>query len=180
MAAKRLIIGLGNPGIEYDNTRHNAGAMALSYATQSLGLPEFKFDKYSNSFITKDSENMFVFPQTFMNLSGKTVSFLMAKEIISIDNILVLHDDKDIALGESPIQRNRSSAGHKGVQSIIDSIGSQDFHRIRIGIGPLPEKIETDAFVLQKFTQEELNVFREKVFPQVKLQIKSFIQENRA
>lgn len=178
MPAKRIIVGLGNPGEEYENTRHNAGAMALVYAARSFGLPEFKFDKYSNALTTKDEENVFVIPQTFMNLSGKTVSFLMNKEIIPVDKILVLHDDKDIALGESPLQKDRSSAGHKGVQSIIDLIGTQNFSRIRIGIGPVPGKIETDAFVLQKFSEEELSILTQKVFPEVAQKIKVFISNS--
>jgi PTH1 family peptidyl-tRNA hydrolase len=156
----KIVVGLGNPGTEYENTRHNAGAMLLEYLREKWEFPEFKHDKYSNAMLSKGTRNgnqvVLVFPHTYMNESGKSVAYLMEKELLQPSQLLVLHDDKDFLFEEIKLQKEISSAGHKGVQSIIDSLETSNFWRLRIGIGPVPEPLTTDIFVLQKFTTEEI------------------------
>lgn len=179
----KLIVGLGNPGEEYESTRHNAGAMFLDYLANKYGLSAFKPDKYSDALITTGVKNipgeqtetlLFVFPQTFMNESGRSVKYLADKNGIKPENILVVHDDKDIPLGELKLQKGISSAGHKGVQSVIDQTKTNGFWRLRIGIGPVPEGVSTDTFVLQKFTKEETIKIGE-IFNEAERRINSLI-----
>ena len=173
----KLIVGLGNPGSEYELTRHNAGAMLLEFLRKQWNFPEFKHDKYSNAMLSRGDRHQgtgyrtndtnasssslspepctLVFPHTFMNESGKSVAYLMEKEHLQPEQLLVLNDDKDFNFEELKLQKEISSAGHKGVQSIIDCIGTNNFWRLRIGIGPVPAPMTTDVFVLQKFTAEE-------------------------
>jgi len=152
----RLIIGLGNPGIKYQGTRHNIGFMVVDKITA-----DFNFKSIFNAEISKkifrDQKIIIVKPQTFMNNSGSSIKSIIDYYKISIKDIIIIHDDIDLNLGEIKIQENRSSAGHKGVQSIIDAIGTKDFIRMRIGIKPTnqEEPINTEKFVLQKFTPEE-------------------------
>lgn len=179
-----LIVGLGNPGEKYTNTRHNAGAMLLEHLKNEWDLPDFKLDKY-NEAVTSKGNNIFStdlltlsFPQTFMNESGKSVSNTIKKENISTEKLLVLHDDKDISFGEIRLQKEISSAGHKGVQSIIDALGTNSFWRLRVGIGPVPEFIPTEDFVLQNFSADELEKMPE-FFQNAKLKIEQFLKETR-
>jgi len=172
-----LIVGLGNPGEEYAMTRHNAGAMLLEYIRSNWSFLDFKLDKYTEALTSKSSDSILSFPQTFMNESGKSVSSMMKKENISPEQLLVLHDDKDFSFGEIKLQKEISSAGHKGVQSIIDTLGTNNFWRLRIGIGPVPEFIPTEDFVLQKFSDSELEKIPE-VFQASKQKIEHLLQEN--
>jgi PTH1 family peptidyl-tRNA hydrolase len=180
-----LIVGLGNPGEKYSKTRHNAGAMLLEYLRKNWNFPDFKFDKYTEALISKNNVSspadsvILSFPQTFMNESGKSVSNIMEKENISLEQLLVLHDDKDFSFGEIKLQKDISSAGHKGVQSIIDTIGTNSFWRLRIGIGPVPVPLPTEEFVLQDFIfPEEYTELRLKIFQEAELKIKPLLQEN--
>lgn len=151
----KLIIGLGNPGKQYEKTRHNVGFMALDEMA-----PGFKFVKKFNAEIAIGEQIIFAKPQTFMNLSGQSVQAIMSFYKITPEELIVIHDDLDIELGEFKVQKNRSSAGHNGVQSIIDSLGTKNFSRIRIGIrNPNPEiNLSAEKFVLQKFSKEEMGV----------------------
>ena len=164
----KLIIGLGNPGKKYSGTRHNVGFEFLDEFKKELNFPEFELNSKFNSLIskgiyklqTKNQELLLVKPQTFMNLSGEAVRSILDFYKLSPENILVIHDDKDILLGEYRLADDSSSAGHNGVQNIIDCLGTQKFKRIRIGVG-LPAdlsaetSVKADVFVLQKFTSEE-------------------------
>lgn len=163
----KLIVGLGNPDEEYTFTRHNTGAIFLSYLREKLQFPDFIFDKYADAVVSvgnfKETRKILVFPHTYMNNSGTSVGYIMEKEHIIPEQILILHDDKDINFGDYRLQKSVSSAGHKGVQSIIDTVGTNIFWRLRIGIGPVPPPLTTDIFVLQKFSTQEIetlsNVF---------------------
>ena len=151
-----LIVGLGNPGKKYEKTRHNVGFLVLDEFQKEHGFPEFTLLKKHTSLISKDilneTEALLAKPQTFMNNSGKAVrSFMAAKP-----NLIVVHDDIDIPLGKMKVSENRGSAGHKGVDSIIQALGTKNFTRIRVGIQPAkgkPSNVET--FVLKKFTLTE-------------------------
>lgn len=148
----KLIVGLGNPGKEYENTRHNFGFIALDCIQNSneelFGAQKILFEK----------------PQTYMNDSGKAVKKIADFYKISPEEILVLHDDLDLPLGEIRISQNSGAGGHKGVQSIIDNLGSKNFTRIRLGIKPAGNNflvklfkkfIPAEKFVLQKFSENE-------------------------
>ena len=135
-----LIVGLGNPGKKYEKTRHNAGFMVLD-ELEKKELPGVRFLK----------------PDTFMNNSGNAVKKEMQKLKLKNQNLIIIHDDIDIPLGKIKVSKGSGSAGHKGVESIIQSLGTKDFTRIRIGILPpegKPEDVET--FVLKNFKKEEL------------------------
>lgn len=141
----KLIIGLGNPGEKYEGTRHNAGFMAIE---------ELKKDKPAGSVLAK--------PKTFMNNSGKAVKELVDYYGAEPKDLWIIHDDIDLPFGEYKISESRGSAGHKGVQSIIDQMKTKDFKRIRIGICPAAGKPENvEDFVLKKFGKEEMKELKE-------------------
>jgi PTH1 family peptidyl-tRNA hydrolase len=138
---KNLIVGLGNPGKKYIKTRHNIGFRVVDELEKSLDA-------------TRDENLIFLKPDTFMNDSGKVVKEYLTYEKIPASNLIVIHDDIDLPFGEIRVSKNSSSAGHKGVQSIIDELKTQDFTRIRIGIKPQHE-FDTIDFVLKNFTKDE-------------------------
>lgn len=156
----KVIIGLGNPGKKYALTRHNAGFIISEKIIKDLDFSQLEEKKklfsLASSGILGKEKTVIVLPQTFMNNSGKTAAKALA--YFPKSDLFVIHDDIDIELGKYKIQKNRSSAGHKGVQSIIDSLGTKDFYRIRVGINTPLKKTETDRFVLQKFSKKELAI----------------------
>lgn len=160
----KLIVGLGNPGKEYEKTRHNIGFRVLDEIAEG-----FKFEKKFNAGIKEEKINkekiIFAKPQTFMNNSGAAVSTIAKFHKIKPENIVAIHDDMDLVFGKIKLSFGSRSAGHNGVQSIIDSLGTNEFYRIRIGIGPRPhlrqgfggqaEKIPAEKYVLQRFSAPE-------------------------
>lgn len=171
----KLIIGLGNPGKEYAKTRHNAGFMVVDALAKVLGA-DFKFQKKFNAEIAQvklENEDVVLLkPQTFMNLSGSPVRAVMDFYKIKIKDIIVVQDDKDILFGEVKYQNNRSAAGHNGIKSLIEHLGTQDFARIRIGVAwQDKEKMgDTADFVLRNFTKTELQNL-EKIIQDIIVQI---------
>lgn len=159
-----LLVGLGNPGKEYDSTRHNAGWMALDFLAREIGAA-WRSDKKFNAEIADGlfagEKIMLVKPQSYMNLSGEVVQPLAAYFKISPDHIIAVHDDMDFDLGDVRMQFDRTAAGHNGVQNLIDRLNTKAFHRIRIGIGP--KSVEARDFVLAKFTKTELSVMQDVV-----------------
>ena len=159
----KLVVGLGNPGKIYKNTRHNIGFILIDKIAQKLEV-NFKFNKSLQAEIAECNikENggkvKFAKPQTFMNDSGKTIKKIKDYFKIKTQDIWVIHDDVDLELGKVRISYNSTSAGHKGVQSMIENI-SQDFYRIRIGIGS-SKKIPTETWVLQRFNNEEIAILK--------------------
>ena len=164
----KLIVGLGNPGWRYVHNRHNAGFMCLGYFARRQGI---KLDKKHGKARTGSGDVaghrvVLVRPQTYMNLSGKSVSLLVKRFNISSDNLLVIHDDLDLSPGKIRIRLGSSSGGHKGIDSIITHLGSQDFHRIRVGIGrpalledsAKDKEAEIVAYVLSDFAPEEKDI----------------------
>lgn len=153
----KIIVGLGNPGKEYEKTRHNVGWLIID---ELMKDSEGQKDKRANCFYSKKKfgkeEVIIVKPLTFMNNSGQMVGYLQKKHRIKTEDIIVIHDDLDIPLGKIRINQNRSSAGHKGVQSIIDHLKTKNFIRIRIGVKPENEvKIPAEKFVLKNFSKKE-------------------------
>ena len=153
-----IFTGLGNPGPKYKNTRHNIGFEIIDHFAKENNFPEFKLSKKFNSLVSENTLNnkriLLAKPQTFMNNSGKAVKSLTS--FYKSSEIIIIHDDIDLLLGVIKVIKNRGSAGHKGIESIIKELGNKDFTRIRIGIQP--EKIKpknTERFVLQKFSLKE-------------------------
>lgn len=154
----KLIVGLGNPGERYRLTRHNIGFEVVDLFCQEL--TERTDEHYQDfSIIVRGQINgshlILAKPQTFMNLSGKSVSALVNSYAIPIENLCVVYDDLDLKLGSLRIRRGGSSGGHKGLNSIIEALGTQAFPRLRIGIGKLPEGVNAIDFVLSEFSEEE-------------------------
>lgn len=138
-----VIVGLGNPGKEYENTRHNAGRNAVERIAKQEGFDAFVFNKTSNALVAKGDvqgeKATLVLPETFMNLSGKAVTAFV-KTPKAAKNLLVIHDDLDLPLGTIKMVFGRGSGGHKGVESIMRAIKTKDFARIRIGISAVGKK----------------------------------------
>lgn len=138
-----VIVGLGNPGKEYEKTRHNAGRSAVELVASREGVPDFIFNKTVKALVSKGTvggENAtLVLPETMMNLSGKAVSAFI-KSPKAARNLLVIHDDLDLPLGTIKMVFGRGSGGHKGVESIMRAVKTQDFARIRIGISATGKK----------------------------------------
>lgn len=166
----KLIIGLGNPGKKYEKTRHNAGFMAIDFLRKKFDAPKLKLNKKFNAEIVKTESKkekiIMAKPLTFMNNSGEAVFSILSFYKIKPKDLIVVHDDMDLDLGDLRENTGRGSAGHNGVQSIINILGTKDFLRWRIGIGR-PEKsannktIPPDAYVLQKFNKEEIKIIKE-------------------
>jgi peptidyl-tRNA hydrolase, PTH1 family len=153
----KLIVGLGNPGKQYLKTRHNVGFMALDILQKELGTSDWSLSKKFNGDVsgaTVKGEKIFLLkPTTYMNDSGKAVRLIASYYKIPVHDVIVVHDDKDLALGEIKIQEDRGHAGHNGVRSIIDCLGTKEFSRIRMGVSnpKKQEKMGTSNFVLGKF-----------------------------
>lgn len=154
----KLIVGLGNPGRLYQDTRHNIGRVVVRELAKTYGST-FKKDSGTFSFTTKikiDHENIILAaPFTFMNLSGIAVEALIKKYKIDLANLLVIHDDLDLEFSRIKIQNSGSSAGHKGVRSIFYCLGTQNFSRVRIGISRPHDKKNINDYVLSAFNKEE-------------------------
>jgi len=156
-----FIVGLGNPGEKFKNTRHNAGFIVIDKFAEKNNFPNFVFSKKSNALISEEEFNskkiILAKPQTFMNESGKTIKSLIQNSKFKIQNsVVVIHDDIDLPFGTIKIVKGRGSAGHKGVESIIKEIKTNDFIRIRIGIMPKTGKPKNpEDFVIKNFSKEE-------------------------
>jgi len=160
----KIIIGLGNPEKKHELTRHNLGRLIVEAFQKQAVFPDFKLKKKSQSLISEDKFNkekiILVLPETFMNLSGKAVKLLIANYKLSAKDVWVIHDDFDLELGKLKISENKSSGGHKGVQSIINELKTKGFVRFRVGIKPKRIPRTLDGFVLKKFTKKELEVIQ--------------------
>ena len=153
----KVIVGLGNPGEKYAKNRHNVGFIILDKWVEDRGL-QWKFEKKFNAEVASEGEVLFVKPQTFMNSSGEAVSKILNFYKIPPENLLVVHDDVDLQIGATKRQIGRGSAGHKGVESIIeDALGTPQFWRLRVGVGKSPDpKIITDDWVLMDLSEQEI------------------------
>jgi len=166
----KLIVGLGNPDKKYENTWHNVGFLAIDQI-ESRETDEFLKCKNSKKHKAEICENsspeekiILAKPQTFMNNSGQAVKSLVKFYKIETRDIWVIHDDIDLPLGKIRISQNSSAAGHKGIQSIIDELGTQEFVRFRIGIQPTkPMKVPTEKYVLKKINKDDKVIINETI-----------------
>jgi len=147
-----IIIGLGNPGKKFENTRHNVGFMAIDEFAKRNNFPDFKLEKKFDALISENENVLLAKPETFMNESGIAAKKILSKK--NTEDIVIIHDDIDLPVGKIKIVKDRGSAGHKGVESIIQNIGNNNLIRIRIGIAG-DKEIKAMNVVLKKFSTEE-------------------------
>jgi len=157
---RRIIVGLGNPGREYANNRHNAGFMVVDRLASQHNL---KFSRMMNKAIVALGEIaghkvLLVKPQTFMNLSGESVGPIAKYYKADLSDVLVIYDELDLPLGQLRMRPKGSAGGHNGMKSIIAWLGSDAFPRLRVGIGRPPGRLNPRDYVLEDFTSSELAV----------------------
>jgi PTH1 family peptidyl-tRNA hydrolase len=163
--ATHLVIGLGNPGDRYQATRHNTGFRIVDAFAHAFRM-SFSMKKKFHSEIADSPAATLAKPQTFMNDSGKAVQAVASYYKIQPKNIIVIHDDLDIPFGEIKIQFGRGPAGHKGVASIIQSLKTNAFWRIRVGIaGKTKDEMPGDAYVISEFTKTEEEALKKNIIP---------------
>ncbi len=153
-----LIVGLGNPGREYERTRHNAGFRALDILAEKLGckVDKLKFQGLYGQVNYRGKKLLLLKPQTFMNLSGRSVLQLSAFFRVPPKNIIVMFDDISLEPGRLRVRSDGSAGGHNGIKSIIQELGSQDFPRVKIGVGAKPHPdFDLADWVLSGFTAQE-------------------------
>jgi len=155
----KLIVGLGNPGEKYKSNRHNAGVIVLDSFIQKTNS-EFVPSSKMESLVTQVKGMHFCKPQNFMNNSGNAVSKMSTFYKISPKDICVVHDDLDLEFGVVKLQIGRGSAGHNGVQDIIEKLGTKDFWRLRVGIGRPVDSTPIEDYVLKDFTSEQIDTLR--------------------
>lgn len=163
----KIFFGLGNPGEKYARSRHNAGFIFLDFFRAHYAMEPFAVNKkfhadISHGFLPNKEKIILAKPLTFMNRSGTAVQNIINYYNCPLNDVIVIHDDLDIAIGKFKISHNVRAAGHNGVQDIIDTIGSQDFVRIRIGVEnpdgkKLREPISGKDYVLKDFSSNEMN-----------------------
>jgi len=158
---KLLIVGLGNPGEQYQKTRHNSGFILVDKMVEAGGFSWKEEKKFKAS--VADSDNvMFVKPLTFMNLSGESVSKIASFYKIDPNNIVVIHDDVDFPFLEWKMQLGKDTAGHNGVGDIVQKLGTNEFWRVRVGVGrPESKQYDVEDFVLSSYSDEDLQKVEE-------------------
>ncbi len=155
-----LIIGLGNPGPRYASTRHNVGFMVLERVARAAGcvLQRRRFEAVTDAGRLGGERVFLAAPQTYMNLSGRSVERALRFYGQDPSSLLVIHDDVDLPFGRLKVKQGGGHGGHRGVRSIIEAIGSADFVRVRVGIGRPPGPMDTSDYVLAPFDPEEREV----------------------
>ena len=158
-----LLIGLGNPGREYVNTRHNIGFMLIDRLTIRLDARGMKMQSNAIVITSRYGEQKIILakPQTYMNLSGQSVQGLAHFYKIPLENLLVAHDDLDIPFGTIRIRPTGGPGGQRGMASTIEKLGTKDFPRLRLGIGRPPGRMDPKDYVLQDFSKDDSKLLPE-------------------
>jgi len=174
----KLLVGLGNPGKEYEKTRHNVGFFIVDRLAELWGA-DFRRQKFHGHYAEHregDEKILLVKPETFMNLSGQCVGAWVEFLKLEGNDLLVVHDELDLPFGRMKAQFSASAAGQKGVASIIASIGHKDFCRLRVGIGRPPAQRSGADHVLAAFTKAERQVLDEEVLPKAVEAVQTFLK----
>lgn len=176
-----LIVGLGNPGREYEHTRHNIGRASLEYVAKQFGIKSIKKMKFSGLYesLKTDGNNIiFLKPQTYMNLSGKSVKECMDYYNIPLSNLLVICDDISLPVSKLRIRRKGSCGGQNGLRNIIACLGTEDFARLKIGIGDREDRTYDLAdWVLGTFSASDRKLLKERM-DDITDCVKLFISQN--
>jgi PTH1 family peptidyl-tRNA hydrolase len=182
----KLVVGLGNPGPQYETTRHNAGFLMIDLIAESVGAT---WESGSNKFggdLAKGSllshSCLFLKPMTFMNRSGRSVGEVARFFKIAPPDIVVLHDDIDVPSGKVKARESGGHGGNNGIRSIIDENGYDNFHRIKLGVGRSahPGDAAVSNWVLGQFTDEELKVLQGPMLEDVKVRLKGIFEKSTA
>ncbi len=173
----KLIVGLGNPGPKYDNTRHNAGFIVLDQLAAKASAT-FSADNRFQAEVARGrlygQECLFVKPMSYMNLSGGPVSQIMRYFKLDISDLVVLNDDIDVPYGKVKLKRNGGHGGHNGLRDIIAKTGSSEFIRVKLGVGrPADDRHAVSDWVLGKFTVDELVVIEQQMPEEVSVRLKN-------
>ena len=176
----KLLVGLGNPGLQYKRTRHNAGFLFLEQLHRHLNATPWQLNKQFKAEIAEayiqGGKVLLVKPQTFMNLSGEAVGKVLSFYRLEPQQMLVIHDEIDLAFGVTKLKKDGGHAGHNGLRDIIAKIGSADFYRLRLGVGR-PQHGSVADYVLSAYSSEEEQV-REKIFDQINSGISMILAGN--
>jgi len=161
----KLIVGLGNPGKRYENTRHNVGFQIIrEFACRhGAGPPQEKFEAETVRLTLGNQQVMLLCPLTYMNLSGRSIRQAANFYKLPLEELLVICDDFNLPVGKLRLRMRGSSGGQQGLQNTIEQLGSEEFCRLRIGVGPLPEQCSAPDFVLGKFTATQREMVAEAV-----------------
>ncbi len=186
-----LFVGLGNPGEEYERTRHNIGRMALQGLALEFGAEDFEMEKGAKALVSRAKvgkhDVWMALPETFMNKSGSAVVYLATKKKVKPENIIVLYDDMDLPMGTARMAFARGSGGHRGVESVIKALKTKDFLRVRVGVSPETptgklRKPHGDEkvikFILGKIKDDDLRAFK-KVFKHVNGALLTLLEKDR-
>ncbi len=179
---EHLVVGLGNPGSKYENTRHNAGFIALDYIANQLDVNfnKSKFDALFSEAVIDGKRVLLIKPQTFMNLSGESVIQFMSFYKIPSENVIILFDDISLAPGNLRVKRSGSHGGHNGMRNIIQLAKTDNFPRIKIGIGAKPTDWDLADWVTSKFSDEDLKLLNkaaENSYAALKLMLNGEIEK---
>jgi len=161
----KLVVGLGNPGKEYTLTKHNVGFLVVNELGKRVGIDikKNKFQSFYGEGFVEGDKILLLKPQTYMNRSGEAVSSASDFYKVPLENIIVIHDEMDVPLGRIMIKPGGGSAGNNGIKSIISSLGSKDFVRVRIGIGKPQIKSEGANHVLSSFSKSESSMIGDSI-----------------
>lgn len=161
----KLIVGLGNPGPQYEQTRHNIGFKVIDELAHRLQTP-LKHSKFNGMYaiVHHDNEKLILLkPLTYMNLSGESIQAMMRYYDVPIDHLLVIYDDLDLPVGKIRLRQKGSAGGHNGIKSTIAHLGTQEFKRIRVGIDRPGPDISVSNYVLSTFSKEEQKIMEEVI-----------------
>lgn len=181
----KLVVGLGNPGKKYINSRHNAGFVVVDYLADQWHANTFAASRHADALTTEamvaGEKVGLVKPQTFMNKSGSAVQALSDYFDVAPANVLVIHDDIALPTGRLRVSQGSSAGGHNGVQSVIDALGTNDFSRLRVGIesrqqdNEKAQKINTRAYVLRQFSDKQKRVLQD-LLPEAQTAIQKWVE----
>lgn len=159
------IVGLGNPGIQYENTRHNAGFITIDYLARkySIDVRKIKFKSLIGQGVISGQKVMLVKPQTYMNNSGEAIREIYKYFDFDHDKLIVIYDDIDIDFGSIRIRKKGSAGTHNGMKSIIYNLEFDDFPRIKVAVGKKPSYMDLANFVLSGFSKQEVKIIEEEV-----------------
>jgi len=166
----KLIVGLGNPGKQYDKTRHNVGFMVIDSLLNKLGNPKLK-EKFNGLFYEYDisgEKAILLKPQSYINLSGEVINKYVNYYNIKVDDIIIINDDMDLDLGRYKLKPSGSSAGHNGLKNIEQNLKTDEYKRLKIGISN-DKTIDAKDYVLGKFKKEELDLINEVIEKSVEI-----------